>query len=141
MKKKRELTDSEKRAGKRLSKLWDKKKADLNITQEKAAGILGFNTQGAVGHYLRGRTALNLEATLKFSGLLRVRPSEIYPEIIPPLLKTHLEIGFMERSRDDMEVYKIAEEIQSLPPSQRAALRIYIEAITDKDVDKENSAP
>lgn len=46
-----------------------------------------------------------------------------------------IERGFMEGSDAGREVMMIAEEISSIPPAQRAALREYIKALahTDKD--------
>ncbi|EOW6510229.1 helix-turn-helix domain-containing protein, partial [Escherichia coli] len=57
------------------------KKTQLGLTQERAAEILGFSTQGAVSHYLNGQTPLNLEAVIKFAGLLQVPPESIRPDM------------------------------------------------------------
>jgi transcriptional regulator with XRE-family HTH domain len=65
----------------RLRKIWDQKKIELRLTQEKAADLLGFSTQASVSHYLNGTTPLNTDAVLKFSALLGVKPEEIRPDL------------------------------------------------------------
>ncbi|WP_018610200.1 LexA family transcriptional regulator [Uliginosibacterium gangwonense] len=79
--KKRTLTDEDLAAAKRLRAIWDEKKSALGLTQEKAAGILGFSTQGAVSHFLNGVIPLNTDATLRFAAMLMVSPTEIRPAL------------------------------------------------------------
>lgn len=62
-----------------LQRIWFEKKKHLNLTQEKAGDLLGW-TQGAVGHYLNGRTPLNTDAKIKFAKLLDVAVTDIDPE-------------------------------------------------------------
>lgn len=77
----RQLTESDLAAAKRLRAIWDQKKGELGLTQEKAAEAMGYSTQGAVGHYLNGRAPLNTDAIFKFANLLRVSPIDIRPEL------------------------------------------------------------
>lgn len=42
-------------------------------------------TQGAVGHYLNGRIALNTETIIKFAQILKVEPSDIDPRQVVKL--------------------------------------------------------
>lgn len=63
-----------------LKRIWLIRKRELGLTQEEAADLLGFSTQGAVSHYLNGRMALNTEAILKFAKLLEVAPTDIDPQ-------------------------------------------------------------
>lgn len=79
--KKRTLTDEDMAAARRLRAIWDEKKSALGLTQEKAARILGFNTQGAVSHFLNGVIPLNTDATLRFAAMLGVSPTNIRPEL------------------------------------------------------------
>lgn len=65
----------------RLRSIWKRKKKELSLTQEKAAGVLGFSTQGAVSQYLNGKVPLNVENALKFSAMLEVDPVEINPQL------------------------------------------------------------
>jgi transcriptional regulator with XRE-family HTH domain len=78
---KRKLTEEDLAAAKRLKAIWTSKRAALGLTQEKAADLLGFNTQGAVSHYLNGVTPLNTDTVIKFSMLLMVKPEDIKPEL------------------------------------------------------------
>ncbi|MBW5843083.1 helix-turn-helix domain-containing protein [Yersinia kristensenii] len=68
-------------AAKRLKEIWDKKKIELRLTQEKAADFLGFNTQATVSQYLNAKIPLNTDTILKFSSLLMVKPEDIKPEL------------------------------------------------------------
>lgn len=62
---------------KTLFKGWQRvrKEAGLPSSQEAAAELLGFG-QSALAQYLNGRIPLNVEASIKFSGLLGVAISE-----------------------------------------------------------------
>ena len=80
---KKEFTEADRRASIRLRRLWDaEKKRRLDspneppLTQEWAAEHLEY-TQGAVSHYLNGRAALGVKATLKFADLLGCSPTDI----------------------------------------------------------------
>ncbi|MEJ9962468.1 helix-turn-helix transcriptional regulator [Escherichia albertii] len=79
--KRKPLSEIDLQAAQRLKEIWATKKTQLGLTQERAAEILGFSTQGAVSHYLNGQTPLNLEAVIKFAGLLQVPPESIRPDM------------------------------------------------------------
>ncbi|EFE9119725.1 helix-turn-helix transcriptional regulator [Escherichia coli :H19] len=79
--KRKSLSEIDLQAAQRLKQIWIEKKTKLGLTQERAAEILGFSTQGAVSHYLNGQTPLNLEAVIKFAGLLQVPPESIRPDM------------------------------------------------------------
>ena len=72
----RNITNDDLAAAARLSKLWDREQRARKFTQDTAADDLGWS-QGMISQYLRGHTALGLEATLKFAKFLGVSPSEI----------------------------------------------------------------
>ena len=84
-KKKRDLTTREKVAAANLERLWNemveasKQPGRKKLVQKEAADTLGFG-QSMLSHYVTGRTALGLEALLKFSMFLHVRPIDIDPE-------------------------------------------------------------
>lgn len=80
--KRKSMSEQDLEAARRLKALWNSRKADLDLTQDKAAELLGFGTQGAVSHYLNGKTPLNIEAVIKFAGLLQVAPEFIRPDLI-----------------------------------------------------------
>lgn len=126
------LTPKERAAQKRLLELWNRKRREGKIkTQEQLAEKLGL-TQSGVNQYLLGYIPLNLPVVLKFAWVLECTPSEIFPDIIDYDIMQIIERGFQEGSDDDREVMMIAEEISSLPPTHRAALREYLKAIADK---------
>ncbi|WP_444923472.1 S24 family peptidase [Microbulbifer sp. DLAB2-AF] len=81
MTKRRQLTPEEKASTQRLRDIWDKRRKVLGLTQEKAAHLLGWSSQSAVGAYLQGRIPLNTDATIKFAELLEVEPAEIDPNL------------------------------------------------------------
>lgn len=70
MVKKRTLTELEKQECAELKRIFDDKKRSLELTQEKAAEILGISQSG-LGGYLLGRNALNLQFAIKISNLLK----------------------------------------------------------------------
>lgn len=79
--KRKSLSEEDVKAASRLKEIWNSRKSELGLTQDRAAEILGFGTQGAVSHYLNAQTPLNLEAVLKFAGLLKVAPERIRPDL------------------------------------------------------------
>lgn len=66
---------------KRLRRIWNAKKEELNLSQVKAAQELGYNSQGAVSQYINGKVGLNLQAAAKFAKLLRVTVADISPRL------------------------------------------------------------
>jgi len=105
MKKKNVITEEDTLVSKRLREIWDEKKDELGLSQEKAAGRMGFSTQAAVSQFLNGRIALNKENVLKFSELLGVSPEEIDPSI-EPLLKP---VRLAERKKNSAIVNNVTK--------------------------------
>ncbi|SQB09197.1 Uncharacterized HTH-type transcriptional regulator CBU_1416 [Citrobacter koseri] len=75
METKKSLTTEQLEDAKRLKALYESKKKELGVTQYTIADELGI-TQGAVGHYLNGRNALNVEVASGFARLLQVSISD-----------------------------------------------------------------
>lgn len=70
----------------RLKALYNQRRADLGLTQEKIASELGEGvTQGAVSHFMNGRTALSLRAASVFAKALKVPVSEFSPRLAEQL--------------------------------------------------------
>jgi len=63
-----------------LQAIWNRKKVEMEFTQQEAAKDLGWS-QGAISHYLNHVTELNPQAIIKFANFLDVDPREIDPEI------------------------------------------------------------
>lgn len=79
------LTSEQIKDAERLRSLFAKRKADFKrqgekLTQESVASECGW-TQGALGHYLHGRTPLNLEASIKIADALGVSVSDFSPSL------------------------------------------------------------
>lgn len=94
--KRRALTPEEADDAERLRAVWFRKNRELGLTQEVAAAECGW-TQGAFGHYLRGRVPLNLEAVLKIARVLQISPAEISPRLTnllyePQAFPTYMEV-------------------------------------------------
>lgn len=123
---KRTFTTADLLAARKLRRLWEQEKDRLGLTQEKAAELLGFSTQGTVSHYLNGRLALGAEAVLRFATLLQVSPEEIRPDMAQlfatirqtPTHKT--EHIATPRSRDDLTEKELLllELYNDLPDSE-----------------------
>ncbi|WP_320728257.1 helix-turn-helix domain-containing protein [Enterobacter ludwigii] len=68
-------------ASRNLKAAWDAKKKELKLTQELAAELLGFESQGTVSQYLNGKIPVNTDAALKFAALLKVKPEDIREDL------------------------------------------------------------
>ncbi|KPG98366.1 cI repressor protein [Pseudomonas sp. RIT-PI-q] len=100
-----QLQDSE-----RLKAIFQKKRGELKLTQEKMAGELGDGvTQGAVSHFMNGRTALSTKAVTVFARMLRVPVSEISPTLAAQVQKMASSLGDSSAA------------LPSLPKSKEAA--------------------
>ncbi|HCD2799542.1 TPA: helix-turn-helix domain-containing protein [Escherichia coli] len=68
-------------ASKNLKAAWNARKKELKLTQELAAELLGFESQGTVSQYLNGKIPVNTDAALKFAALLKVKPEDIREDL------------------------------------------------------------
>jgi len=76
------LADWQVEDSKRLKALYNQKRAELGLTQDRIAAELGDGvTQGAVSHFMNGRTALSLRAASVFAKALQVPVSEFSPNL------------------------------------------------------------
>lgn len=64
----------------RLRDIWNRTHG-RGHTQEQAALLMGYESQGAVSHYLTGKNQVNTDAAIRFSRLLHVQPGEIDPNL------------------------------------------------------------
>lgn len=69
--KKREISDIEKEECKLLKQIFNARKKELGLSQEKIAGLIGV-TQAAINHYLNGTNALNASIASEFAKILGV---------------------------------------------------------------------
>lgn len=75
MEKKKTITPAQLADAQRLKAIYEAKKKELGVTQQSIADALDIS-QGAVGHYLNGRNALNTSVAAVFAKLLGVSVSE-----------------------------------------------------------------
>lgn len=115
----RSITAADRIAAQRLKRIWNARKRDLNLTQEKAAAQLNM-TQGAVAQYLNGHTAIGTEALLKFSRLLGVQPVDIRPEF---------QYGSLAPADLPPDVVEMAVKIATLPEAARRDVLGYLNVI------------
>lgn len=80
MEKKKILTPAQMADSQRLKALYEAKKKELGITQQSIADALDIS-QGAVGHYLNGRNALNAAVASVFAKLLGVSVADFSPSL------------------------------------------------------------
>ncbi|QIU92118.1 LexA family transcriptional regulator [Yokenella regensburgei] len=80
MESKKSLTTEQLEDAKRLKALYESKKKELKVTQYTIADDLGI-TQGAVGHFMNGRNALNVEVAAGFAKVLNVSVSDFSPSL------------------------------------------------------------
>lgn len=115
----RELTPQELDDSKRLRKVWDERKRILNLTQDAAADLMGFRTQGAVSHYLNAKIPLNVAAKLKFAQVLQMRPSEIWPSSELDELSEEVTRSF---TSDDREIVEFRRQLVALPDTEEVSI-------------------
>lgn len=76
------LADWQVEDSQRLKALYNAKRAELGLTQDRIAAELGEGvTQGAVSHFMNGRTALSLRAAVVFAKALQVPVSAFSPKL------------------------------------------------------------
>ncbi|AXW87791.1 peptidase S24 [Lonsdalea britannica] len=80
MEKKKKLSQEQIDDAKRLKSLYEAKKRELGVTQQTIADALDI-TQGAVGHYLNGRNALNVAVASAFANALKASIAEFSPSL------------------------------------------------------------
>lgn len=125
---KRHLTARQQQAQQNLRAIWDAKKKELGLTQEIAADLLGWSSQGSVASYLNGRIPLNTDAIAKFSRLLQVDPLEIDPGF-DQVLSTNLDEASPEGGL-----------VLPLPVHVRQLIRLIEKHARDGALNKEHTA-
>jgi phage repressor protein C with HTH and peptisase S24 domain len=107
------LADWQVEDSKRLKALYNQKRGELALTQDKIAAELGEGvTQGAVSHFMNGRTALSLRAAAVFARALQVPISEFSPTLseqlaalqAQPLIAAVGAFGSQHRDKPDNAV-------------------------------------
>lgn len=85
----RNLTEPELASAARLKAIYDRKKRQLGLSQEKLGEQLGGISQSAVGQYLNGKIPMSLTVKLQFARALKCDVGDFDPDvdvkIAPPL--------------------------------------------------------
>lgn len=76
----RVITNNDIKTSQRLSKLWEKKRKVLELTQNDVADSLGI-TQSAISHQLHARMALTTDLVLAWAKVLQADPADIDPNV------------------------------------------------------------
>lgn len=93
----------------RLKSLFQAKRGQLNLTQEKLAAELGDGvTQGAVSHFMNGRTALSVNAAVVFAKALEVPVSDISPTLAAQIGKMAASLPDMRPSHRDTDDIRVS---------------------------------
>ena len=100
--KKRALTSEEQQEALALRALYDHWARQAQKSQEEVGDLMGMS-QGAVGHYLRGRNALNVKVAAKFADILGCDVADFSPR-----LARELEALASQR--------KVAARLSAAPP-------------------------
>ncbi|ASN67564.1 putative repressor, partial [uncultured Caudovirales phage] len=104
------LSDWQLQDSARLKSLFQAKRGELKLTQEKLAAELGDGvTQGAVSHFMNGRTALSVNAAVVFAKALQVPVSDISPTLAAQIEK-------MAASLPDMRPSAQGADDSRIPP-------------------------
>lgn len=130
---KKSLTTEQLEDAKRLKALYESKKKELGVTQYTIADDLGI-TQGAVGHYLNGRNALNVEVASGFARLLQVSISDFSPSIAEKLAEQAASLNG-ESNVKYIGEYRPGKRYPVLSSVQAGAWSEACEPYTLKDID------
>lgn len=102
------LSDWQLQDSARLKSLFQAKRGELKLTQEKLAAELGDGvTQGAVSHFMNGRTALSVNAAVVFAKALQVPVSDISPTLAAQIEKMAASLPDMRPSHREAEDIRI----------------------------------
>lgn len=113
------LADWQVEDSKRLKSLYSQKRAELGLTQDKIAAELGDGvTQGAVSHFMNGRTALSLRAAAVFAKALQVPVSAFSPKLAKQIedMSSLPVVGVALEAWDHYKAMRDANSSQTVTP-------------------------
>lgn len=76
----REMTEAESDAAKRLEAIWAARSETLQLSKEEAAAAMGITRQ-AVWQHISGKMPIGLEACIRWAEVLHCDPAEIRPDL------------------------------------------------------------
>ena len=130
METKKTLTTEQLEDATRLKALYESKKKQLKITQYTIADDMGIS-QGAVGHYINGRIALNVPVVTDFARILQVQVSDISPRLAREVGKY---ISAFENNLSDPQPYRPGKRYPVLSSVQAGCWAEAIEAYTLNEI-------
>ncbi len=112
----------------RLKSIFESKKKSLNLSQQTIADAMDIS-QGAVGHYLNGRNALNARVASTFAKILNVSVCDFSPSLAAEIseLSTHVV--------DNNEIKEPAKTARYLTPKQKELLDVY-DSLPDEEAER-----
>jgi len=131
MQTKKILTTEQLEDAKRLKALYESKKKQLNVTQYTIADDIGIS-QGAVGHYMNGRIALNVPMVTAFARILQVQASDISPSLAREVSKY---ASTVDENVSGFRPYVPGVKYPVISKVQAGAWAEACEAYTLKDID------
>jgi len=122
MENKKVLTHEQLEDAVRLKALFKAKKSALGITQQSVADILGV-TQGAIGHYLNGRNALNVAVAAVFAKALNIAIADFSPTLAKEAA------GLAVNSETNVSFYRPHKEGKYFPLVSWVSAGSWLEAV------------
>ncbi|WP_052740014.1 helix-turn-helix domain-containing protein [Photorhabdus luminescens] len=118
MNKKKPLTQEQLEDCMRLKSIFESKKKKLNLSQQTIADEMDIS-QGAVGHYLNGRNALNAKVASAFAKILNVSICDFSPSLAAEI--TELSTTCV----DNNEKKELTKAARYLTPEQEELLKAF----------------
>lgn len=118
------LTAAEKAEARKLKALFNAKKLELHLTQEKLGALLG-TTQGGISHYLNGRMRISDYTLLRFAHYLQIDPETVRPGVLARLPAFSGPTGMSDRAR------LFAAEFDELPEEDQDLLVSLLSRVRD----------
>ncbi len=116
---KRHLPDDRKAECFRLKTIFNRKKRDLGLTQEKLAEHLGIN-QSSVSHYLNAVNPLNATVAAGFAKILEVQISDFSPRLAQEI--ELLTAASVEANRAFISSRVAAHQVKGIVPHEEYVL-------------------
>ncbi len=102
----RTITKEHRESAARLRSIYQRKKNELGLTQEKLRDLTGFKNQSIISQYMNAKIALNTDAIIRFARALKCKPEEIEPNIDLYYIEAEKAAAYKKRrfSQDGQEI-------------------------------------
>ncbi len=123
------MSEHDRQCADRLKGIWNARKQELHLTQEKVAQLAGWSSASAFGAYLHGRIPMNLNAKITLAKILEVDPKEIDPNM--PAVPSN------ELTDDEKQ---LLANFSKLPIRLKRAMLVQMRALASNEDDLQNQA-